>query len=85
MFQDVENLKCKKKDSQTSARGVEMTTKPRLTVHTMCVSIMQTCFGLCLVCIMPSGRATILKHMTAAHVHALHWMCTLANSVELSI
>ena len=31
-------------------------------------------FDLYLVRTMSSGRATILKHMTAENVHALHWM-----------
>ena len=42
----------------------------------MCVNIIEICFGLCLVWIMPRGRATILEHIKAAHVqcNALHWM-----------
>ena len=62
-------------DSKTPAQGVKMSTTPRSTSYTMCLNIMQIGSGLYLVWRMPSGRATILEHMTATHVHALHWMC----------
>ena len=50
--------------------GGDMYKTPRLTLYIMRANIMQIGFGLCLVWLMPSGRATILEHMTAAHVHA---------------
>ena len=54
----------------------EMYTAPRLTLYIMRVNIMQIGFGLCLVWSMPTmpTMPTILEHMTAEHVHALHWM-----------
>ena len=62
-------------DSQTPARGVEISSTPRMTSYTMRVHIMcLVFFYMFLVWLMPSGRATILEPMTAAHVHALHWM-----------
>ena len=62
-------------DSKTPAQGVEMSTTLRITSYTVSLNIMQIGFGLYLAWRMPSGRATICEHMTATHVHALHWMC----------
>ena len=45
---------------------------PKLTSYTMCVNIIEISFGLCLVWIMPRGRATILEHIKAVLVQ-----CTL--------
>ena len=64
----------KNEEKNGKMHGGEMYTAPRLTLYIMHVNIMQIGFGLFLVWLMPSDRATILEHMTAAHVHALHWM-----------
>ena len=61
-------------DSKMPAQGVEMSTKPWITLYTMMANNMQIVLSLCLVWLMSSGRTTILEHMTAAHVHALQWM-----------
>ena len=43
-------------------------------LHHACTHHVSCFFYMFLVWLMPSGRATILEPMTAAHVHALHWM-----------
>ena len=72
-------------DSQTPAQGLEMSTTPKLTSYTMCVNIIEPCFCLCLVWIMPRGRATILEHIKAAHVQCTCLALDVARSSTIQI
>ena len=56
-----------------------MFTTLRIILYTICVNIIQICFGSGIVSLMGSGGATILEHMTDLHVHALHLIWQLSN------